>query len=210
MVDRVSVDMGSLTWSYITYDGDPYFSCQGLTNKKPRNDFISSIYPVASSTGTGNLPDKAMSGSLSYHYIYARDFSYTNSSLFKNSVSGQTLVYKLATSVTYNLTSLEVIELLKGTNNIWADCGDASIEYPADTKLYIDRKLSASQTLMELIVTANREEAMKATKAYTTGNLIIVNGTLYRATTSIANGANLTVGTNVTATTIATELANLA
>ena len=70
--------------------------------------------------------------------------------------------------------------------------------------------IAASQTLMELIITANREEAMKATKAYTTGNLMIVNGTLYRATTSIANGATLTVGTNVTATTIATELANLA
>ena len=63
---------------------------------------------------------------------------------------------------------------------------------------------------MELIITANHEDSMKATKAYTTGNLLIVAGTLYKATTSIANGATLTVGTNVTATTVAAELDALA
>ena len=63
---------------------------------------------------------------------------------------------------------------------------------------------------MELIVTANHEDEMKASKAYSAGDLLIVNGTLYKATTSIANGAALTVGTNVSATTVANELAALA
>ena len=38
------------------------------------------------------------------------------------------------------------------------------------------------------------------------GDLIIVNNTLYKATTAIASGATLTVGTNITATKLTTEL----
>lgn len=57
-------------------------------------------------------------------------------------MSGVHLVYELATPITYDLTSLEVLELLKGTNNIWADTGDTSVTYRADTKLYIDNKIT--------------------------------------------------------------------
>ena len=121
-----------------------------------------------------------------------------------------TICYKIKTPQTYSLTSSQICSLL-GLNNIWADSGNVlDVTYYVDTKLYIDKKLTASRNLMELIITANHEDSMKATKAYTTGNLLIVNGTLYKATTSIANGATLTVGTNVTATTVAAELASLA
>lgn len=119
------------------------------------------------------------------------------------------LLYPLATPVEYTLTAAELATLL-GTNNIWADTGDTSVEYCADTKLYVDRKVSAAQKLMELIVTANREDSMKASAPYTSGDLIIVNGTLYKATASIASGATLTPGTNVSATTVAAEIAALA
>lgn len=34
------------------------------------------------------------------------------------------------------------IKTLLGINNVFADCGDTSIEYPANTKLYIDRKIT--------------------------------------------------------------------
>ena len=132
--------------------------------------------------------------------------------------TGAQVVYELATPVEYAMTAAEVNALLTsliGANNIWADTGDIlSVEYSADTKLYVDQqiaeKVSASQRLMELIVTANREDTMKATKAYSSGDLLIVNGTLYKASTSIANGATLTEGTNVTATTVAAEIAALA
>lgn len=50
----------------------------------------------------------------------------------------------LATSVTYTLTAAQVTTLL-GTNNVWADCGDiAKLEYPADTKLYINKVIAAA------------------------------------------------------------------
>ena len=51
------------------------------------------------------------------------------------------LVFQIAPK-TYQLTPEEVTTLL-GQNNIWADCGPSTVEYGADTKLYIDKKLAA-------------------------------------------------------------------
>ena len=52
-------------------------------------------------------------------------------------------VIPLATPQTYQLTPTEVKTLL-GSNNVWADSGDVTIEYYADTKLYIDKKLGGN------------------------------------------------------------------
>lgn len=52
-----------------------------------------------------------------------------------------TISYKLATPITYALTPQEVRTLL-GENNIWSDAGSMAVEYPADTKTYIDNKIA--------------------------------------------------------------------
>ena len=46
------------------------------------------------------------------------------------------MVYKLATPLTYQLDPVQITTLL-GENNLWADTGAVSVEYPADTKAYI-------------------------------------------------------------------------
>ena len=51
------------------------------------------------------------------------------------------IMYKLATPITYQLTSTEVTTLL-GMNTIWADTGDVSISYRADTKLHLQSVLT--------------------------------------------------------------------
>lgn len=56
--------------------------------------------------------------------------------------AGQTLVYELATPQTYQLTPVEVKTLL-GQNNVFANTGNVSVEYPADTKMYIDNQITA-------------------------------------------------------------------
>ena len=159
---------------------------------------------------TSGLKNNAIRTNGTNLYIY--DNRFTDLETARTILNGTPVqfAYEIETPITYNLTDLDVIGTLKGLNNVWADTGDVSADYPADTKAYIAKELSATQQLLELIVTANREDSMTATKAYSTGNLLIVNGMLYRATTSIANGATLTVGTNVAATTIAAELAALA
>lgn len=47
----------------------------------------------------------------------------------------------LATPITYQLTPQEITSLL-GENNVWADTGDSDVEYRADTKLYITKKIT--------------------------------------------------------------------
>ena len=212
VVDMASVDMGSMSWIYNA--GVTWFYTEDVKNEIAEgsgqvvSNILTPLYKTVSRATAPNL-DYCICVDSSENVI-VKDSRYTDKTVFKTAMSGQTLVYELKTPVVYNLTNLEVIKTLKGLNNVWADTGNVSLEYPADTKLYISKELSASQKLLELIVTANREDSMKATKAYSTGNLLIVNGTLYKATTSIANGATLTVGTNVTATTVANELALLA
>ena len=49
--------------------------------------------------------------------------------------------YKLNTPIEIQLTPQEVRTLL-GENNIWSDGGDMEVEYPADTKIYIDTKIA--------------------------------------------------------------------
>ena len=50
-------------------------------------------------------------------------------------------VYELATPITYTLTPQEITSLL-GENNVWADTGDSEVEYRADTKMYITKKIT--------------------------------------------------------------------
>lgn len=65
------------------------------------------------------------------------------------------IVYPLATPITYQLTPAEVetllginteVETLLGINNIWADTGDVSVEYRADTALFIEGKVPEAPT----------------------------------------------------------------
>lgn len=111
------------------------------------------------------------------------------------------IVYPLATPLTYTLTGPEVLTLL-GINNIWADTGDIEeLAYRADIGLYLVEALNPIKEML-----AYREDTMKATRAYTTGDYIVVGDTFYKAATAIANGAILTPNTNVIKTTVGDQL----
>ena len=56
---------------------------------------------------------------------------------------------------------------------------------------------------------APTESGYTATRAYTNGQLFIVDNVLYQATTSIASGGTITPGTNCTATTLAEVISAL-
>jgi len=59
--------------------------------------------------------------------------------------------YPLATPVTVQLDP-ETLSLLAGENNVWADTGDTSVGYRADTKLYIDGKLAAAVAELQALI----------------------------------------------------------
>lgn len=71
-------------------------------------------------------------------------------------------------------------------------------------------ELEKTNTLLMGMLLENREDGMRASKAYSEGDLIVVDGTLYKAVSRIASGAALTVDTNVTQTTLAAEIAAVA
>ena len=54
------------------------------------------------------------------------------------------VIIPLATPITVDLTPIEISVLTGQTNNIWADTGDVSVEYAADLKTYIDKKIAAA------------------------------------------------------------------
>lgn len=58
------------------------------------------------------------------------------------------IVYELAIPYTIDLTDGEPISTLLGTNNIYADSGDASAEYALTIKDYIDKEIASVQALI--------------------------------------------------------------
>lgn len=117
--------------------------------------------------------------------------------------TGAQVVYELAEPVVYQLTPVEIKTLL-GQNNIWADCGTADVTYCADATIayeHLDQETAKKSML------ARVEDGMTASQNYTTGDLLIVKDTLYRVTAAIPNGGVITLGTNVTVTTMAAEIA---
>lgn len=147
-VDMAMVDMGTLSWAY--YPNNLRFGVKINGARYSGTGFgfdgACSIYAV-STTSYGIMADKSVVIGCNFlgntdAAMIVQDSAYTDADVFKTAVSGQKLVYPLATPVTYQLTPTEVTTLL-GTNNIWADCGDSTVEYRADTSLYVDKKIAA-------------------------------------------------------------------
>ena len=63
---------------------------------------------------------------------------------------GAQVVYKLATPATYQLPPQEIKTVL-GINNIWSNTGNATVNYKADTKLYIDNKFQSLEDRLTLL-----------------------------------------------------------
>ena len=76
-------------------------------------------------------------GNISFKYDSLADLANFKTVIAQNPIQ---LVYPLATPQAIQLTPQEV-ELLTGTNNVWSD-GDVEVEYKADVKLYVDKKIA--------------------------------------------------------------------
>lgn len=106
---------------------------------------------------------------------------------------GLQLYYPLTTPQTYQLTGQQLKTFL-GTNNVWADTGNVSVTYPADTKLYIEK------------LTMPTEDDLVANQAITSGKYFMIGNSLYLALANIANGAQITIGTNAQRVSLADAL----
>lgn len=144
-VTHAIVDLGTLNWNYQSaqtrfYTGElqELIKPPETTSEKP--NYWCSSYKITTISDFANSGDCAF-GTTGNAFIM--DSRFTDATAFKTAVSGQMLCYELATPTTYTLTP-QTINTLIGVNNVWADSGDCSIEYYADTKLYIDKKLGGN------------------------------------------------------------------
>lgn len=114
------------------------------------------------------------------------------------------VVYRMASPTTYTLTASQVTTLL-GDNTIFMDAdGTIDLQYRADTQKYIDSRISTLNANLAYI-----EDGTTASRTYSVGQYVLIGGQLYKVTSAIASGATFTIGTNVTATTVGTELTAL-
>ena len=145
-VDRAMVDLGSLTWSKRVSGVFYTWSLQNLVKAVSNNSQTANT--KCSALKLGSYSDVYNNATLDYAISVGADSqlgahcsAYAEAADFKSAMSGVQLVYELATPQTYQLTPTQIDSLL-GLNNVWADSGDVTVEYIADTKLYIQKVIS--------------------------------------------------------------------
>jgi len=117
---------------------------------------------------------------------------------------GTNTVYELATPTTEEAEPFEAMQITDGTEEYVTDC---LVPVGHESKYYenLRSKIEGLPTDFSAIICAT-EATNKASKNYAVGDYLIYNNTLYKVTTAIAADATLTVGTNITATTIMAEI----
>lgn len=133
------VDMGTLDWakhSGTTTGGLTIYRYDGLDRANGRMVY-SDIYDTPTSGSVSALTDCQCTGNATSARVYVVDTRYSTPAALKAGIAGHYLCYELAEPVEYTLTPIKVRTLL-GTNNIWADTGNISVEYVADATAYID------------------------------------------------------------------------
>ena len=111
-----------------------------------------------------------------------------------------TVVYTLATPITYQLTAPQVRTLL-GLNHILADTGNVELlTYPVDTAIALDNQTANTQGIIA------GTDSLVVTENHAIGDVFICDNKLYKAIDAIAIGESIIEGSNVEQTTVADEL----
>lgn len=130
VVNKAYVKGSSCTWSENQSFQNTY---NGIHSARPAidNDVsgISSIYRMYTSASIGNKDYGFATANNNNRVIYVKDKDISVLSDFITHIADVEFVYTIRSPVTYNLTELEVIETLTGTNNIWSDTGPVSVIY---------------------------------------------------------------------------------
>ena len=211
-VNRGIADLGDYSWNVPQTNNYMYTSGISSLIKKPEtNSIVVNLISDHLVKTDRNHIENALNGiaCASNGNISVRFPDYpTSPTDFKTAVTGWKVVYPLATSLTVQLTPAQLSTML-GENNIWADTGNVSLTYRADTKKYIEQKVADTNRKtceMMTIVT----DKMVAPDNLAVGDLVIVNDDLYKVINSnIASGETMVVGTNVMKITLAEYIQSL-
>lgn len=217
------VDLGALTWTSFTSNFPGLFYSDSLktyvqNTSGATTHGLCAEYPyVPNDTYNGEYgsskqqPDKTLRFRASDGRLYAVDASQNGKSgaEFAAHISGVYATYAL--KVPTEETAQPYTEYQKvskyGTEE-YVSTGIVPVGHVTKYSTDIVAKVNGLPSDFSTLI-APTESGFKASRAYSVNQFIIVNNQLYRVTSAIANGATITVGTNVTATTVADILTQL-
>ena len=226
------VDLGTLTYVRSSLVNNAFVAVAGLPNDFPVAPSSRAVpnwvcrYQIYSNNEIeGENVDKAIAWRVSGSNkgVIIRDSSYSTEynnedcASFKAAMSGVYLVYELTTPTTESASPYTNPQICDGSGTeeyvdagVLAEERDVSVPVGHDTEYMTETASNAAgwDTDYSTMI-APTEKDFTATRAYSTNNLFIVSGQLYKATSSIANGAAITVGTNCAKTTIGEILTTL-
>ena len=126
------IDLGDLSW---TYDSAYTRFASSISGGKSYGTavrtapFICTCYQtISDGRPLAQVPNNSIYNGNS-NSVYIKTSDYTDAGQFTTAVTGEKLVYELATPVTYQLTPTQISAIV-GTNNVFTDTnGDTSLEY---------------------------------------------------------------------------------
>lgn len=206
-----AADMGDMDWTLV----------DGTTNMFKSN-YVSSFISKPTSTSVVTTAICSHYTAYSYDTISAQatlgfavntdgsvvvyNSDYTDASTFKSAMKGATICYKLISPL-IGFTTPHDVNLSIGTNKVYTDADSVTFTYTDDHSSITDLADEASALLANI---ATIENSSKASKAYAKNDYMIYDGSFCKVTSAISSGGMITIGTNVSKTTIAAELKALA
>lgn len=126
-VTYARADIGELNWVYNSTSA--IYLVQIPDRQIGNTGIVCDTYPLSEQTSIATQEDFTIRGRVGTdNTTYIKDSRFTSAADFKNALAGHYFIYELATPLTYQLTPEEV-DLLLGTNNIWADSGDITVQH---------------------------------------------------------------------------------
>ena len=142
-VTMAEVDLGTLNWEYFESAHMFHTTLPTQSTILPKK-YMCNIYITTdiwtTQPGYDAVDYVLLTGGADTR-VRIKDTRYTTTADFKTAMSGVQLVYELANHVTVQLTAQQMTTLL-GQNNVWSDADSVSVDYVADTKLYIAKVIA--------------------------------------------------------------------
>lgn len=134
-------DLGDMTWTAYTISGHQIFRAPKIASSN--SGICTSL--VCVTNGASTIADNSINLLSLYWstngHVVARADAYANAAAFQSGMTGQKLVYKLATPVTTQLDPIELPQLPAPTATVWCDGGSVQptlvLEYVRDANAVV-------------------------------------------------------------------------
>ena len=147
--EKALIDFGdqTLTWAKSPSVPNCFFSSViSGANATGTQEVLSSIYAY-SSAPTGSMPNETIK--MYQGRLYVIDDDYATADAFVTGVSGQKVLYPLATPTPITLANPIELTAQSGVNNVFGDTdGNTSVEFRESVQKYVDDNIAAVQALI--------------------------------------------------------------